>query len=307
MPRALAPLTLSLALATACATVAHAQHGGGPPRMPPPPVAVEVPAAGITLPMLDEGGRPVVEVRVNGKGPYRFILDTGATITVIDLALKDELKLPPVPGMRPAAPGHGPMPEIASVDSLGMGGATLRGVTVALMPLGQLLKGEQRPRGVLSALAFPGHLVTFDYPSRRIAVKKGALEAADSASIHSYPEDDPLPTVPLRIAGRDMRVQVDTGSGSGLMLPTRFLEELPLASKPTPAGTAKMHSGEVPVTKARVDGPIAIGRYTLDLPEVSFADLKALHGPPRGNIGYGVLRDFVVTLDSRNRRVRLVR
>ena len=39
--------------------------------------------------------------------------------------------------------------------------------------------------------------------------------------------------------------------------------------------------------------------------DVSFADLRPLPGPPRGNIGYGVLKDFVVTLDSRNRRVRV--
>ena len=307
MPRARTSLALSLAMASTCAAAALAQHGDGRPRMPPPPVAVEVPAAGTTLPMQDVGGRPVVDVRVNGKGPYRFIFDTGASLTVIDATLKAELKLPPVPGMQPAGPGHGPAPEIVAADSLSVGSATLRGVTVALMPLGNLFTGEQRPRGVLSASAFPGHLVTFDYPSRRIVLKKGALEAADSSVIHTYADDDPLPTVPLRIAGHDTRVHVDTGSGSGLMLPTRFLEELPLASKPVPAGTARAHGGDAPVTKARVDGAITLGRYTLDLPEVSFVDLKALHGPPRGNIGYGVLKDFVVTLDSRNRRVRLVK
>jgi len=301
-------LVSSLAMVSACATVTLAQHGGdGHPRMPPPPVAVEVPAAGTTLPMQDVGGRPVVDVRVNGKGPYRFVLDTGATITVIDATLKDELKLPPVPGMRPSSPGHGMPAEIVSVDAMGIGSTTLRGVTAALMPLGQLFTGDQRPRGVLSASAFPGHLVTFDYPSRRIVVKKGALEAADSAVIHEYPEDDPLPTVPIRIAGHDTRVHLDTGSGAGLMLPTHFLQELPLASKPAPGGTAKVHNGETPITKARVDGAITLGRYTLDLPDVSFADIHAIPGAPRGNIGYGVLKDFVVTLDSRNRRVRMVK
>jgi hypothetical protein len=188
-----------------------------------------------------------------------------------------------------------------------VGGATLQGVTAALMPLGNLLTGVDRPRGVLSASVFPGHLVTFDYPGRRIVLKKGSLEKADSTSTHAYPEDDPLPTVPLRIAGHEIRIHVDTGSGHGLVLPTRFLKELPLASKPEPGGTAKFHNGEVPITKARVEGPITIGRYTLDIPEVSFADITALHGPPRGNIGYMVLRDFVVTLDSRNRLIRLVR
>jgi hypothetical protein len=293
---------------SAFVAVAYAQHGGdGHPGMSPAPVAVEVPSGGITLPMQDVGGRPVVEVRINGKGPYRFIFDTGATITVIDSDLKDELKLPVAPGMQAAAPGHGPAPAIVSVDALSVGGATLKGVTAALMPLGSLLTGDQRPRGVLSASSFPGHLVIFDYPGRKIVLRKGKLEQADSTSTLAYGTDDPLPTVPIRIAGHETRVHLDTGSGYGLMLPTRFLEELPLASKPEPAGKARVHGGEYPITKARVDGPITLGAYKLDLPDVSFTDVKPGFGPARGNIGYEVLRGFVVTLDSRNRLIRLVR
>src|SRR4051794_5882279 len=54
---------------------------------------IEVPAKGAAVPMLDIGGRPVVEVKINGKGPFPFILDTGATDTVIDSDLNEELSL----------------------------------------------------------------------------------------------------------------------------------------------------------------------------------------------------------------------
>lgn len=36
----------------------------------------------------------IVPVKINGKGPYDFVLDTGATFTCVDRALADELKLP---------------------------------------------------------------------------------------------------------------------------------------------------------------------------------------------------------------------
>jgi len=36
----------------------------------------------------------IVPVKINGKGPYKFVLDTGATFTCIDQKLVDELKLP---------------------------------------------------------------------------------------------------------------------------------------------------------------------------------------------------------------------
>jgi hypothetical protein len=181
----------------------------------------------------------------------------------------------------------------------------LRGLTVAFLPLGGL-PGDPRPRGVLSALAFHGHLVTFDYPAKKIRITKGKLGDPDSLTTFAYDTDDPLPTVQVRVADRDIRVHLDTGSGYGLVLPNRYLEEVPLASKPEPGGTAKVHGSENPITKARVDGAIKVGRYTLDLPEVMFADLKTPIGV-RGNLGYLALRTFVVTLDPRNRRIRLER
>jgi predicted aspartyl protease len=40
------------------------------------------------------GTRVILAVKVNGAGPYDFMVDTGATITVVDADLVDELKLP---------------------------------------------------------------------------------------------------------------------------------------------------------------------------------------------------------------------
>src|SRR5216684_5280116 len=55
---------------------------------------IEVPPGGTSVAMGDLGGRPIVDVSINGTGPYRFILDTRASMTVIADDLKDELALP---------------------------------------------------------------------------------------------------------------------------------------------------------------------------------------------------------------------
>ena len=295
---AAAPLLLAITLSSP----AFPQHHGPAPA----PASVHVPEAGTALQMGDAGGRPTVDVMIDGKGPYRFILDTGAHISVIDTKLNDELALPAAPGVRAVAPG-GRVPNIVTIVELRVGDAILGGVIGAVMPLSSLMNEEGAPRGVLSASSFPGHLVTFDYPAKRITIAKGALSRDDSDTVFAYDTDDPLPTVPIRIAGKEARVHLDTGSGYGLSLPTSYVGELSLTTKPQEVRKAKTLMGEFPVTSAQVQGPIQLGRHTLGLTEVQFSDIGPSGGSPMGNIGYEVLRGFVITLDSKNRLIRVAK
>ena len=271
----------------------------------PVPSGIEVPPNGVTVPMQDMGGRPVVELTINGKGPYRFILDTGATTTVVSDELSSELSLSPPAGVQVASVGGGPAPAIVLIHDARIGDVVLKDIIAVAMPLGGLLHGDNAPRGVLSAACFPGYLLIYDYPAKQISIKKGALGSADSKSIFQYKEDQVLPTVPVRVAGHDTQVHLDTGSPFGLTLPVKFLAELPLASQAKEAGTVRTGGGEFPVSIASVNGTIELGQYTLRLDEVRFSDARPGPGLAVGNIGYGVLRDFVVTLDSKNQRIRL--
>ncbi len=292
-----------LAVGFALSAAGEAQMHAGPHL--PQPASIEVPRDGVTLPMQDMGGRPVIEVKINGKGPYRFILDTGAATTVVSDELVHELSLAPPAGVQVAAVGGGPAPAIVVIRNLRIGDATLKDMIAAAMPLSSLLKGASPPQGVLSAASFPGYLLTCDYPGRRILIKKGVLAEADSKSTFQYTQDDVLPTVPVRIAGHDTNVHLDTGSPFGLTLPVKFLKELPLASPPKEAGKVHTGAGEFPMSVARVNGPIELGKYKLEVDEVRFSDVRPGSKPAPGNIGYEVLRHFVVTLDSKNRRIRL--
>src|ERR1700739_3903465 len=156
MPNKLAISTLLLA--SAVPAVVQAQIHAGP--QVPAPANIEVPQDGVTVPMQDMGGRPVVEIKINGKGPYRFILDTGAVTTVVNDELSRELSLPPPAGVQVASVGGGPAPAIVVIHDLRIGYARLEGMIAAAMPLGSLLNGEDAPRGILSAGNFPGYLLT---------------------------------------------------------------------------------------------------------------------------------------------------
>lgn len=299
-----------LALVIALVSYAYAQHGSGQgapghamPGQPPGPEEVVVPEKGASLAMQDFGGRPVVDIRINGKGPYRFVLGTAATLTVVDSALSRELSLPLAEGVQ-AAPVGGHAPEIVTIRELRVGDAVVRGLMGAAMPLGHVFSGAGAPRGIVSGSIFQGCLLTFDYPAKRITIEKGKLEKADSQTIFEYPTADSRPTVPLRVAGRERRVMLDTGAAAGLTLPTRLAKELPLASPPADAGKTRTTAGEFPVSKARLDGAIELGKYKLGVAEISFSDARSGASASPGNLGSDALRSFVVTLDSRSRRIR---
>lgn len=260
----------------------------------------DVPAAGATLPMLDIGGRPMVDVLINGKGPFPFILDTGATFTAIDGALARELALPA--GAEIGGEGT------VRIDEVRIGDAVVHGFVAGSIG-GMLggLGGARPPRGVLSAAAFPGYLVVLDYPNRRVTITPGALPAADGRRVFEYHVDEPLPVIPVRIAGHEYRIHLDSGSPSGVMLPMKYASELPLAAPPVTIGQARTVAGTFPVQAATVNGAVEIGEYAVDVKEIRFSDLRPGAEPGIGNVGAQVLRGFVVTFDAKNRRVRFER
>jgi hypothetical protein len=300
MPKQLAT---SIVLAIGLLAVGQAQVRVAP--QVPVPASIQVPRDGVTVPMQDMEGRPVIDVKINGKGPYRFVLDTGATTTVVSDELSRELSLTPPAGVQVASAGGGPAPAIVVIHDVRFGNAVLEDTIAAVMPLSGLLKGGNAARGILSAANFPGYLLVYDYPGKHISIKKGAIESADSKSIFQYTEEQVLPTVTIRIAGHDTQVHLDTGSAFGLTLPVKFLTQLPLAAQPKEAGRVRTVGGEFPVSIARVNGTIELGKYKLDLDEIRFSDARPGPGTAAGDIGYDVLRHFVVTLDSKNRRIQL--
>jgi hypothetical protein len=243
--------------------------------------------------MLDIGGRPVVEVKINGKGPFPFILDTGATNTVIDSGLSDELSL-----------GESGRIKELMIGAIKMTDLEVDDISVTAM----FGKVEKPPRGVLSALSFPGFVLTFDYPGKKITLRKGALPEADGKTIFSYGADEMLPTVPVKVAGHEVKVHLDTCAPFALALPTKYKDQLPLTAPAVEKGKARAHAGVFPIFKGIVNGEIEIGEFKLASRDISFTDIvPGADAVPQGQLGYAALRDFVVTLDSANRRIRFAR
>ncbi|MFL6516164.1 MAG: aspartyl protease family protein [Chthoniobacterales bacterium] len=250
---------------------------------------VSIPAEGDSVPMLDFGGRPVVEVMINGKGPYKFIFDTGASLNVLDTSVTAELGLD----------------DHAGIQELRLGKISVRQLAAFSNPISQMLGGGDVPRGVLSASSFPGNLVIFDFPGKRIAFRNGTLPSPDKKTVFSYDPSD-LPAIPVNVAGREVTVHLDTGAPYALALPTKYMKELPLSGPPVQKGNAKTHGGSLPIYLAPLDGAIGIGSFKLSTHDLRFTDVVPFGGAePRGQLGSEALRDLVMTLDSLNHRIEL--
>jgi hypothetical protein len=291
-------LVLILLLAYAYAPIVqHVIHGG-----PPPPERIELRVPKTVVPMELFGGRPVVSVRVNDQGPFKFIFDTGAAGTVVGTELAHELGLPDKGQILAGRPGAAaPVPAtVTRIEKLELGEAHVSGLFAVSLSLSTLWKGSDKPRGILSAASFPGLLITFDYPARQIELRRGELPAADGQSIFQWDREDVLPTVPLTLNDVKLKAHLDSGSAFGISVSRKYAELLRLASKPVEGPKQKTVDGESTVSVAKLVGLAKIGQFTIESPQVRFTE-----GEPTGGIGSEVLQQFSVTLDSKNRRIRL--
>jgi hypothetical protein len=270
-----------------------------------PPPQVELGGGEVRVPLTFVGGRPVVEARINGKGPFRFYFDTGASGPVIGQKLARELDLEVIGAAAVKsggdAPEKKPIPaEVVRLKEVELGGAKLAAVHVVAMDRAAL-GDKDAPDGVLSPALFRGYVVAIDYPKQEMRIRAGQLEQPDDKSVFAYQAGRPIPSIMLRVAGQEIEAHLDSGSGAGLSLPPKFAETLPLEGKLVDTGKkARSVSGEFPVLEGKLQGGVSFGKFSIDNPTIQFSDVVR-----RGNIGSKILERFVVTVDVANRRFRL--
>jgi len=245
---------------------------------------------------------PVIEAKVNGKGPFRFAVDSGFGAAMeVSPALAQKLALPVVGeaiGGDPSGKNQRKM-RMFHVES----------VDIGEVHFGQVDAGEQsEPRnnddvdGIIGLQLFSSLIVTFDYPNARFGVDGGSLPAADGARILTYDTAHGVPNVEIDVAGVKVKADIDSGSPSLVSIPLSIAKSLPLAEEPRVVGHGRTPSNEFDVYAAPLNGEVHVGAITLINPRLDFVDIF-----PVGNLGFRFLKDLVVTFDPANHRVRFVK
>jgi predicted aspartyl protease len=118
----------------------------------------------------------LVEVEVNGLGPFKFILDTGASSSVITPDTAKAAGVQPT-GKSPIAVGAGGRVKagLAKLKTLRLAPHTVRNLEVALMDLDGVEKRlGVRIAGIIGYNFLRNYVVTIDYPAGRLYLKRGA-------------------------------------------------------------------------------------------------------------------------------------
>jgi predicted aspartyl protease len=236
--------------------------------------------------MLLHNMAPTVEVSLNGHGPYRFFVDTGAAGTLVDTSLMKELDLPVTGEVQLGSPAGGDpvITPSVRVEKIEVGPTVFAGVQAIVMDIAAFEQDPNAPKGILGLNLFHGMLLTIDYPRDRILVREGDLRAADGAEIFQYKEANSVPTVPIAVAGMKFDAYLDTGAPGGITLPKKYTDRLPLASQPVEVGRAHFVDREMPILEAPLKGLLEIGRHSFENPPIHFAEFF-----PTALLGYEIL------------------
>jgi predicted aspartyl protease len=117
----------------------------------------------------------IVSVKINGKGPYDFVLDTGATFTCVDQKLSEELKLPQwsgPPGTVVITGGEGQM-GFVKIDMLEVGDTAKASDLVACkLDLTRMQPSGFGIKGLVGLNFLKSYRVTIDFERNSLRLDK---------------------------------------------------------------------------------------------------------------------------------------
>ena len=241
-------------------------------------------------------GRPMVQLMVNGKGPYPFVLDTGSPSLLVMQSLADELGLPVVGSDELTSPVQGtPLPvDVVGVESIALGDATVRGLEAMVLDM----EGHGLGRGVVGPALFR------EYGATRLDFDKNTMSMGEelSAEIESwlpFGPSAPLLDMPVRIGDVVIEGHLDTGSPGLLSVPNDLEERLPLSGPVRTIGRGRTVDAEFEIRSAPIAGSAWIGDTEIPLGEVILSAI------PVANLGTAGLRGLSLTVDWENERFAL--
>lgn len=275
---------------------------------------------------VDYNGWLTVKVRVNGEGPYDFIIDTGATQSLIFRNLADLHAYEPTGASPQTVLGmsaQGAFPP-HYVGDLALGEAALEDLATVILPDWDV---EEKPQGIIGLDFLTRYIAIFDASAGRLDLYDPAAPPPDDRTrrwkrTRLKPDNfgldiDDLYTINGRVNNRRVRFLVDLGA-SGTVLnrsAVAFLTGNDTRISIRPSGgaatgriTDALEQTEIArsvyVDRIRVGG-VYWYRRQLAIHDAAIFEELNVHTKPFGLFGADLIRDRSFKLDFPNGEMRI--
>ncbi len=280
------------------------------PLIPLATIDDDLEIAGDPLDAESRRNRLFISVMVNGEGPFRFLVDSGADRSVVGAALAVRLGLPAIGSALLQSMAGRTLVDMVAVDELSMGGTSVNALQLPALP-----EAAIGADGLLGIDALADQRILLDYNARLVTVQPSSVKimsaGVDEIVVTARRRKGQLILTEVRAGPQKLYAVIDSGSEISLgniPLAARLFSGKKLEELQTITLTAV--TGEVLKARIGILPELRVGNLILRGLPVAFADvgpfaLFGLDRRPALLLGADVLQAFKqVALDFGNRRVR---
>lgn len=244
----------------------------------------------------------IVQSKGDKRGPYHFLIDTGASVTLVspEFAARFVAKNAP-PTATPivrvkSADGEPVLLTSTTLRRIELGGAEFENVQALIYDCSAISAHlGVKIDAILGFPLFRETLLTLDYPHSRVLLQSRSASPTVPGTAIPFNNDRKTPIIPLRLGDQTFVALIDSGSDASLSLNPIGLQPS-YAIPPRPGATVATLSGDRPQQVGRLAQSLKIGDYLLERPIADLTDELS-------SVGGGILKHFTVTFDQERSRV----
>jgi predicted aspartyl protease len=248
----------------------------------------------------DSANHMTIAVEVNGRGPFRFVVDTGADCSVLADTTVEALALRPAGAVNLAGIVRTVRAETVDVASLSFGAVTRSNLNLPVLPRSQLAAD-----GYLGLDILDDNRVILDFAQQQLTVTDplpvylSVYHSPYVIVLHSQGSGGHLRTTTCSVDRIPVRAFIDTGAESSMGNDAlyRMLVEADPSHASTRTVTLTGLTGGAAIGRLTSPREVKIGRATLTDCPIAIADLQVfdiwgLNDSPALLIGMNWLRHF---------------
>lgn len=251
----------------------------------------------------------IVTVRINGEGPFRFLVDTGASHHVMtpELARTLGVEVKNAAGAIGVGGKETISAGLVEVAEMQIGTFTLKGQSFFVTPF----PASYPFQGFLGSELFKRFVVQIDYTRSllTLTIPKKYHYEGKGVDIPIKLHGDSIPKVKANVDGTFGWFKLDTGYNGSLALFGKFIDEHGLLTKYAPQKSkpgGQTLAGEVGNSPVAVIRKFRLGAFVLnDTLAALFLEKEGSNSNFAGAIGTGIIKRYNIILNYPKRRMIL--